>query len=442
MDQPCTQKSSLRPFTSLFVLFLLMLFSRFDLQSQPDLAIDLGYLQRSMFIEPNYNAEDCEYEEACVFAPTNVKVLRFGTRSMNIGNEDLVMGNPQSNPDLFDFDPCHGHYHFGTFATYDLYDLHCNSLGLGHKIGFCLMNSETVDGSPRSCEKCSQLTECGGFNCSNQGLGAGCADVYSQFLDCQLLDITNIPNGKYYFVITLNFEGQLPEVNFSNNAVGLLIDIQGNNVSILKSWESSADNWQIANVDNNAPPNNILPAYTIASDTIEISGNTTIRDNTNREIISGHQINVRPGFGTVTISSLQGGSTHLEPAPCLATLTEEGLGHPDDGHDQSVAGFTPVETFINLNQSTADNRINPGKLPSIKIYPNPTLTGEFTVELPAYEEDFVQVFIYDTNGKLIVQKTVTGVSEIKLDLSNRTKGVYLVNILTGDALLGGKIAHF
>lgn len=161
-----------------------------------DLEIDITYLVTSMYITTkNVNSTDCEFVEGCILATGNIKLLRFGTRTKNIGSSDLVIGNPD-NPQIsglvFSDPECQlhqdEHKHFESFANYELYDFNCVNVLVGHKMGFCLQNSGSISGGG-SCG--TSWVSCnphiGGFNCGCQGIGKGCYDDYPPTTTCQLI---------------------------------------------------------------------------------------------------------------------------------------------------------------------------------------------------------------------------------------------------------------
>ncbi len=65
---------------------------------------------------------------------------------------------------------------------------------------------EVIAGSPSA-----------GYDCQVQGLSPGWADVYSNNLDCQYVDITGVAPGTYQLRIELNPERRMIESNYDNN---------------------------------------------------------------------------------------------------------------------------------------------------------------------------------------------------------------------------------
>src|SRR5262249_14877527 len=144
-------------------------------------------------IERNATVATGDVQEGCAERTSGVDLLRFSVRSRNIGNADFVLGNPgcPSPCDQHPLEPCvnpqficspaqgHNHAHYNNYARYDLLDANNQAVVVGHKQGFCLRDDGNCVGSQ--------------YTCTNQGITAGCADLYSASLGCQYLDITGLP---------------------------------------------------------------------------------------------------------------------------------------------------------------------------------------------------------------------------------------------------------
>jgi hypothetical protein len=65
------------------------------------------------------------------------------------------------------------------------------------------------------------------------------------------------------------------------------------------------------------------------------------------------------------------------------------------------------------------------------IYPNPT-NGNVIIQVHNPENKYVQVLVFDVSGRKIYDKTQKADNTFKLDLSNFTKGMYLINVKIGD----------
>lgn len=82
-------------------------------------------------------------------------------------------------------------------------------------------------------------------------------------------------------------------------------------------------------------------------------------------------------------------------------------------------------TVKNIHNSTA-----------VKIYPNPTTTGIFNIQLPAGRTDIV---ITDVSGKVIYTTRVNGQKEFVADISYAPPGLYYVHLSGTDEIFQGKI---
>ena len=93
-------------------------------------------------------------------------------------------------------------------------------------------------------------------------------------------------------------------------------------------------------------------------------------------------------------------------------------------YEKSAPAGTEVETGIN-----SENKLI--------VYPNPT-NGKATILLENTDENLVTVEVYNLLGEKVTQ-TVGTSSEIELDLSNQTKGVYILNVLCNGEKLQRKV---
>ncbi len=194
-----------------------------------DLVIDPNaldpYIEETMF-----GGSHCAVEEGCT-QPGTRTLLRFRTRMRNIGDTDVVLG-PPTDPNLFEFQACHGHSHFRDFVEAALLD-QASQVAVSVKQGFCLLDTAQFDPNSNPVPT---------YNCNNQGLSAGWADVYSPTLDCQWLDITEVPGGTYTLRLTVNPSQStvLEDPNgFGNNTVEIevvLPALPGEGVPTLPRW--------------------------------------------------------------------------------------------------------------------------------------------------------------------------------------------------------------
>jgi len=75
----------------------------------------------------------------------------------------------------------------------------------------------------------------------------------------------------------------------------------------------------------------------------------------------------------------------------------------------------------------------------IRIYPNPT-EGRFAVEIGNLSNSVQgKMYLLDTNGRLLEKKDVRSEGKIDFDLSQKTTGIYLLNIQLGETVSTWKI---
>jgi hypothetical protein len=163
----------------------------------PDLTVldwDLQVYTQLIWVDPG----SCSVYEGCVNGIGWRRVLRFDTKTANIGASDLILGIPANHPDLYTYSPCHEHHHFDNYAAYYLLDGD-DVIAAGHKQAFCLVDWESWawDGLGEEDRV---------YSCFNQGLTLGWSDTYGAQLDCQWIDVTDVPIGNY----TLRMEVNMP----------------------------------------------------------------------------------------------------------------------------------------------------------------------------------------------------------------------------------------
>lgn len=182
--------------------------------SSPDLWV-LEDVMKSTFTLAYYeNSDPCAVEEGCIRGFGARNIIRFDTHIKNIGDADYFIGVTPSSPsqtsNQFVYDPCHNHWHYRGYAEYVLYDAEGHYVPVGAKNGFCVLDLECDDGGNEK------------YTCENMGISANCGDIYEKSLECQWIDITDLPAGQYTFVMRVNWDkspdkaGRV-EKSFDNN---------------------------------------------------------------------------------------------------------------------------------------------------------------------------------------------------------------------------------
>jgi len=199
-----------------------------DCVRAPDLVVDEPYLRRTATLDTIEVEDQCLVEERCVHGLGLRRLLRFGTRIGNIGNADLRLGRPNENDPRWHFDECHGHYHLTAYAAYELHDVSTGErLPIGSKNGFAVIDIGVYDPAlaPDGCR---------GYNGDNQGITAGCQDTYGRNLQCQWIDITDVPDGVYDLVVVTNPDNELVELNYDNNTARVRVVLDDGDLRIVR----------------------------------------------------------------------------------------------------------------------------------------------------------------------------------------------------------------
>lgn len=192
----------------------------------PDLVLDAAYLVDTTTLDTVTVDDMCLLQESCVTGLGERRVVRFGSRTGNVGNADFVLGaTVMSNP-LWTFDTCQEAYDLVGFARYVLLDRATGeTVVVGAKNGFCIADAEqwTAE-SGASCDV---------YDCSNQGISRGCADNYGSALECQWVDVTDVPPGEYELRVTINADRNVEELDYENNTVRVPIELSQTSVTVV-----------------------------------------------------------------------------------------------------------------------------------------------------------------------------------------------------------------
>lgn len=189
-------------------------------EPMPDLVINAQRLADEIVYDVlDVLPASCALAEACVGGTGQRKLVRFSVEAINQGQASLVLPAPADRPDLFSASPCEGVPHYKGFAEYRLIDKAGGTVRTGRKQAQCVADVQRSVSNPNvSCEK--------NYACDKQGLQAGWVRVFPNSLDCQWLDITDVPSGDYFLEVVLNPDRQFEEVSFDNNTAKVPVKIQ------------------------------------------------------------------------------------------------------------------------------------------------------------------------------------------------------------------------
>ncbi len=129
--------------------------------------------------------------------------------------------------------PTHDHWHFNQFTLYELWSLQPdhslgNVVASSDKLSYCMMDTDVVQ---REHPQFDALRGYVGCNQRRQGLSVGWGDTYNSYLDGQTLDLTDLADGFYALVSTVNPDGAVLEENYRNNSAQVYLQLSGKRIT-------------------------------------------------------------------------------------------------------------------------------------------------------------------------------------------------------------------
>jgi hypothetical protein len=224
---------------------------------RPNLIVRQDILAHNWIVRVEKLAADaCSVQEGEV-TPGEHALLRFSVSTPNIGDADLVIGDPNvhvaNNDGLFEFATCHNHYHFRHYALYQLIDPNTGFVWRAAKRGFCMIDVQPAPAYFGIPPGPPQFKTCGTIGIpGNQGISSGRADEYVWKLGGQYFVLDGgdgqpvIPPGQYLLRITVNpgfvpapgenvafasidpatgLYHMLPESNYADNVAEVVVNI-------------------------------------------------------------------------------------------------------------------------------------------------------------------------------------------------------------------------
>lgn len=150
----------------------------------PDLQVRTSDLNENRIIYRYFAPNSCALQEACVNGSGWRRLLQFSGTVHNLGGQALDIGpvvseDPLTN--LFSYNSCHDHFHFSNYGAFLF-----GNTDQASKQAFCVESTGRFSNN-----EYTPLTH--PYSCSNQGIQAGWVDEYNAGLDCQWIDITDMP---------------------------------------------------------------------------------------------------------------------------------------------------------------------------------------------------------------------------------------------------------
>jgi hypothetical protein len=184
-----------------------------DLDGTPDLFVREDILSEKFQVRDIDIVEgSCEQIEGNI-TPGERHVVRFAVGVANIGDADLLIGDPNEavNQGLFEFAECHHHFHFRNYAKYELVDAATGFVWRAAKRGFCMIDIEKNPKELGAPDRGRVFDACGAIGIPGfQGVSRGWTDTYGTFLPGQYFVLDGgdgqppVPPGQYLLRITAN----------------------------------------------------------------------------------------------------------------------------------------------------------------------------------------------------------------------------------------------
>jgi hypothetical protein len=183
--------------------------------------------------------------ESCILAPGWRRLLKFDAATINYGSDPVHIGNITGSSfsqmaahNVYEWSPCHMHYHFQFYANYTY------GLSLGRKQGWCMesiVRTFNNEFTPLNTDY---------WKCGYQGIYQGWGDEYIAGIECQWIDITDVVGEK------------IDNLGFQANPAGFLcegipvVDSTGNFI-----FDPSPYKTQIKQLPVDKPRCNYRPGY-------------------------------------------------------------------------------------------------------------------------------------------------------------------------------------
>lgn len=338
-----------------------------DCPTAPDLAVVREDIISSFSVIDTWDMDNCSVAEGCVTGYGARRVITFTMHIQNIGDKDYYIGAPPEQPaggsTQFEFSPCHGHWHYKGYAAYLLFDQQGHPMPAGFKNGFCVMDLECWGGGTAK------------YGCGDQGISAGCGDIYGAGTGCQWVDITDVPDGLYTLVTLVNWDNSPDitgayELDMSNNWAQICIAVSTDGAGV-KQAAMVPDCWQFSDCTGDTYGNAQYDCMGICGGMNKI-GDIDYNGQLHTDDVLGYVMgildnNISPipcndanadGIISITDAALinacikEQNSTHTDPLGTMphshCSFPTIAATNPNDSVWFEVAQFNPAEQFFDI----------------------------------------------------------------------------------------------
>lgn len=190
---------------------------------------------------------------------TGVKLLRFDTTTMNIGQGPFeIIGHNDTERErtfasqyikmsdgtgkykevgAFVYHPTHRHWHIENYVEYQLWTLTGENqpdreVARSEKISSCLWDIRAHDTSLANAPQTRVYTSA--CNRTAQGISVGWSDIYNVWFEGQEMDISSVEDGTYLLTFTVNPDGVFDEQTMDNNRGSVRLEITGSRARLVQ----------------------------------------------------------------------------------------------------------------------------------------------------------------------------------------------------------------
>ncbi len=294
-------------------------------------------------------------------------VLAFGAATDNLGAGPLMVHGVRTGPDatmeatqivqqsdgttvtypnvgtiVYVVEPDHQHWHFLGFMTYELRTVSDYQLVRpGQKTGFCLTDdypSASYDpnhdppGTPAA-PVYTQRCDLGQPDATSidEGLSVGYGDYYNPLLEGQSIDLTGVPDGRYYLIVRSNASRALHESDYSNNGASLQLVLTHPNgptgepaLNVVMVCRDSDHCPRPVNVTAKGPASVAAPRRSVPiSVKVSLAATVSVRLTVNGRRVAAVQRKLGAGVGNLSLKLPKGVQ---RPATAFATIAVTGPG--------------------------------------------------------------------------------------------------------------------
>ncbi|MFM2226368.1 MAG: hypothetical protein RJA07_2570, partial [Bacteroidota bacterium] len=173
----------------------------------------------------------------------------------------------------------------------------------------------------------------------------------------------------------------------------------------------------------------------------------TCQHNDSVELNWQDKSNIEFGYHIYRAAALNGAYTLIKTLPKNSTQYTDNTLLVNTNYYYKVAAYNNIgDGTFSLDSSKSCKILGVEnsylKNNQLKIYPNPTQTGQFTIDVNGVNKENAQLQISNYIGQIFIDKQIQlhqNLNQFKIDLSNYSSGTYLVTVKTSTGIYNQKV---